>query len=589
MVPENRKEAIPPFAPFSMLQHVVARRTTVPARLGAIVTPLGHLFRVVKLQQVVLNAHDIFQICGTISGPQPDTLGMLNDPEFMRGLSSSFERSDQRVLSPFQISVVTQTFAKAGIFAEAKEVAVPEQDAISPESLMNMLQAMLINKMRDERKIKWILDTMGGLLNEFSPLHMTGTCRLLSQLQCSDFHFLGKLGKRVVEMKDDFSHQELATVFASMCFSKAPRYVLVDLCNVVEQRVEDLAFDDVEMVLHGLTLAGPQYNATLKVLVTHALEKVENLTVEVLCRFLQAFQILQYAEPAHKEIFADALVEKNMDLNERQATMALQALHSMTLLSAGIFETMTNRLLTFSRTLDVRNVVVVMDICSSVPYKTEDLMQALMDRAADCVVVMNAGIVGDMLELLGTYPPAKEHRLMLALGKLASRRVDLLGPMPLAKSVKGLAAMGYPDAEFYTNAATTFLRWGIKDFTVMEALLNGLCVSGGHGVADPRIVRLLASHMTPMCAQMSVQEVERANRYMCRLMCDDEWVYKALADRLKVFVKDVTPDVPEELQQLLQRGAAHDAARAAKQEERAASRGHRGGHRGGDGGGGSGF
>eukprot|EP00658_Telonema_sp_P-2_P084793 TRINITY_DN9510_c0_g1_i1.p1 TRINITY_DN9510_c0_g1~~TRINITY_DN9510_c0_g1_i1.p1 ORF type:complete len:116 (+),score=30.12 TRINITY_DN9510_c0_g1_i1:32-379(+) len=57
-----------------------------------------------------------------------------------------------------------------------------------------------------------------------------------------------------------------------------------------------------------------------------------------------------------------------------------------------------------------------------------------------------------------------------------------------------------------------------------------------------------------------LQEIERANRYMNRLGCEDDMVFKALADRVRVFVRDVTPDMPEDLQVLLARGAAAEAA-----------------------------
>jgi hypothetical protein len=120
-----------------------------------------------------------------------------------------------------------------------------------------------------------------------------------------------------------------------------------------------------------------------------------------------------------------------------------------------------------------------------------------------------------------------------------------------------LAHLGYGDPAFYLRATETFMRYGFKDFSQLEPILQGLCITAQ---CPPAMVRALASHVGHMAHSMSLHQVERANRYMVRLNCEDDWVFKQLAARVFNFVKEVTPEMPQEMQVLLQRGAPDPVA-----------------------------
>ncbi|RNC31288.1 putative mitochondrial RNA binding complex 1 subunit, partial [Trypanosoma cruzi] len=132
-----------------------ALSTAAPAAIASAVAtrpaPLDHIFQRCKLNLVEFTAQDIYQVCTTAYNM--DTIGMTQDPDFMRGIHDAFRRSDQTVLSPFQANLIADTFRKVGIISTPNEVAVPEEEAVSPESLIMVLRTMNITKQRDERKM----------------------------------------------------------------------------------------------------------------------------------------------------------------------------------------------------------------------------------------------------------------------------------------------------------------------------------------------------------------------------------------------------------------------------------------------------
>ncbi|KAH9578256.1 hypothetical protein LSM04_009511 [Trypanosoma melophagium] len=531
-----------------------------PATLATIVAtrpaPLEHIFQRCKLNLVEFTAQDVYQICTTAYNM--DTIGMTQDPDFMRGLHDAFRRSDQTVLSPFQANLIADTFRKVGIISMPNEVSVPEEEAISPESLILVLRTMNITKQRDERKINQVLKLMFPILEEFSPTQLSLTVSELARLKCTNTDFLGKLAKRIIESNDDLSALDISLTAMSLAYCPGVSHnILRRVFQIVEERMGEFQPEDYVNVLYALNALGPKFIGTFRRLVECGLEHVENMDAVTLTNYLVCFSTMDYKNREHIEIYADALVEVAADLSERELIQAFIALQRLRLLSDSMFGTMASCVLRYAPKMDPRNIAAVMDICSTVTYPSDPLMRALMDRAAECTRLLTPTQLGDILDIVGLYPPAREHTLVQLFGKQARLRLDLMGPDALAGATRGLANLGYDDAEFYIQAAETGFRYGFKDWSLLEPILMGLCMTAQ---CPPYMARVLGSHMAPMTRSMSLAEIERANRYMKRLGCEDDFVYKAMATRVLHFVKEITPDMPEELQILLQRGAVEPSA-----------------------------
>lgn len=82
------------------------------------------MFERIKLNMVSLNAHDVYSLCTTAF--HSDTIGMLQDADFMRGLADAFTRCDQSLLNPFQSSLIADTLRRAGINVSPNSLSVPE-------------------------------------------------------------------------------------------------------------------------------------------------------------------------------------------------------------------------------------------------------------------------------------------------------------------------------------------------------------------------------------------------------------------------------------------------------------------------------
>lgn len=532
------------------------------------------LLNTVRLQKVYLNAQDVYSLAGSIAAG--DHLKLMGDPDFIRGLKGCFDRSDQSVLSPFQVNVVNDLFNRAGLRVMPKDIALPDEEQASPESLINALLAMIATKNRDDRKITKIANMMKTMIPDFVPTQLVNAVKALSMLKCTDYAVLSQFGKRAAESHEDLSHLELATIVHSLCLTPGITHgVYLKLFQVVSMRCEDFRPEDTALILQGMIAVGPRYKQFLAPLVLQCLENVETLNGEVLGYFLGAITVMQYQDRGHTEIIADAMVERCHELSDRQVTMTLESMAELGVLSPQLFDDFAERVLPRIVKFDVRNVAGLIDVCSRLApgsTKVDAVMMALLDRCADAAILFSHNMLGDILDGIALYPPAKTHPATTALGKQVRRRMEGMGPPPLAKAVNGLASLGYADADIYVEAALVQLRWGFKDYSILEPILMGLVTCG---VQDPVLTKLLASHIPPMAKQMTLVQVERCNTYLNRLQSDDERAYRALADRVKVFVKEVTPDVPAEIQTLLERAAASQAEYEAKQEARRAARAQR--------------
>lgn len=552
-----------------MLQPAFVTTTASALTTARVARPLQALLNTIRLQTVAFNAQDVYSMCVMINSG--DTLKLMQDAEIMRGLQASFQRSQQSVLSPFQVTVCNETFRKAGIRAPPKDIVMPDDEQASPESLLNVLISMIATKNRDERKIAQTLKMMKGMIDDFVPAQLVAAVRHLSFLQCTDATFMSLLGKRLAETHDDVNTFDLAGAIMSLCLTKGVSHpVLVSLLEVANQRAEDMKADDMSLVLQGLIAVGPRYRPYLTGMVSHALENAETLDVNCLGYFLSAFAALEYKDRSHMEIFADAIIEKCHELTDRQLVATMQAIQTLGIITAPLFDAFAERAAVRAAKLDPRNIAALLDVCSTAPGNTDVLMRALLDRIAECAMLMNANQLGDVLEIIANYPPAREHSsVVAALGKSCKRRLEGMGPPPLAKAVYGLSSLGFSDADFYIDAALVQLRWGFKDYSIMEPILLGLVSCG---CTEPTVVKLLASHIPSLCRQMTVHQVERCNMYLNRLQCEDERAYRGLAERIKVFTKEVTPEMPQEIQALLERAAASQAEYEAQKEAKRAAR-----------------
>ncbi|CUI14336.1 Hypothetical protein, putative, partial [Bodo saltans] len=377
--------------------------------------PLEEIFRRVRLSLVEFNAQDVYQVC-TVAYNM-DSLGMMQDPEFMRGLHSAFQRSDQTVISPFQANLVADTFRKANIVAMPKELALPEEDAVSPESLLNVIRQMNITKTRDERKIEKVLMLMFPMLDEFTPSQLSLTISELSRIQCMDKQFMARLAKRVLQAADDLNTLDVSLIAMSLAFIPGIQHaLLVQIFLLVEQRSTEFLPDDYINVLRGLNALGPKFMKVFTVLVERGLEKVESMDAVLLTNFMVCFVTMDYKNREHVDIFADALVELSEDLSERDLVQAFVAMQRLNLLSQSVFSALAAYALHYAKRMDPRNIAPVMDICSGVSYNSEILMKTLLDRAAELTRALTPAQLGDILEIICLYPPAREHPIVELFG-----------------------------------------------------------------------------------------------------------------------------------------------------------------------------
>ncbi|KPA81542.1 putative mitochondrial mitochondrial RNA binding complex 1 subunit (MRB10130) [Leptomonas pyrrhocoris] len=515
---------------------------------------LQYIFHRIRLNLVPFNAQDVYQIC--LVAYNSDTIDLMADAEVMRGVADSFNRADQSVLTPFQASLVVDTLRKAGINASSKEVMVPEEDAVSPETLLDVLRAMNVHGgTRDEKKIAAVLEKVPRLLDEFSPSQLALALSELGKLRCSDADAMHKIAKRLFNFADDVGPLEASLVAKSLAMTRGTPYTTLRRAfSLAEQRISDFQPEDYTNTLVALQNAGRQYTRTFTKLVEAGLEHVENMDATTLTAFLVTFTQLEYTNREHVEIFADAFVDVANDLDEKTLVQAFVALQRLNLLHEDVFSSLVSCLLRYAALLDPRHLAPVMDVCSSAAHNSDVLMKILLDRAFECTRYLHPAALAEILDIVAHYPPAHTHPLVDVFGRQAQLRLEIFSSLDLARATRGLAHLGYRNPEYYTQAAQKGFMYGFKDWSFLEPILMGMSYSEEVPI---RTIKVLASFTAPMAKSMSLQEVERANRYFLQMKCEEDFVYRALANRVMHFVKEITPDMPQELQQLVQRGAVN--------------------------------
>jgi hypothetical protein len=513
---------------------------------------LPYIFERIRLSLVPFNAHDLYQVC--LVAFNNDTIGLMEDGDVMRGIAAAFARADQTVLTPFQVSLITDTLRKAGINSSPKEVMVPEEDAISPETLLEVLRCMNVHRgTRDETKIAKVLRHIPPLLEEFSPSQLSLALSELGKLRCSDADTMNKIAKRLFTFANELGPLEVSTAVKSLAMTRGMPHATVRRAFLLaEQHIPDFQPEDYTNTLMGLQSAGKQFNRTFVKLVEAGLNSVESMDAEMLTAFLVTFTQLEYTNREHVEIYADALVEVSNDLDERTLVQAFVALQRLNLLHEDMFATMLSCLVRYARLLTPSHLAPVMDVCSSVTHNSDALMKILLDRAYECTHYLHPASLAEILDIVAHYPPARNHALIEVFGRQARLRIEIFSPLDLARATRGLAHLGYRDPEYYTLAAQKGFMMGFKDWSFLEPILMGMSFAEEVPIST---VKILASHTSAMAKSMSLQDVERANRYLMQMKCEEDYVYRALASRVMHFVKEITPDMPQELQQLVQRGA----------------------------------
>ncbi|CCW69903.1 unnamed protein product [Phytomonas sp. Hart1] len=472
----------------------------------------------------------------------------------MRGIAEAFARTDQTLLTPFQVNLVVTTLRRVGVRCSPAALALPEADAISPESLLNVLTTMQVGGMRDERKVTEVIKLLPPILDECSPSQIATMIHELGRLQCADGNILARLARRLLTCGDSLSVLEVSLVVKALATSRVvPAGVLRSIFTMATSVMTEFQPEDYANCLDGLMVAGGQYSKFFNQIVEGGLNYVENMDAETLSRFIMAFTVLDYKQTEHVDIFADALVDLAEDLREEKLVDAFIALQKRNLLVRGdIFAAMMNCLVKAAPVLHPRLIGPVIEVCSQVPHNSDVLMGILLDRAVECVRVLPPFHFAGILDAIAFYPPARTHPIVGVFGRQAKLRVELMSPPLLAMAARGLATLGYDDSSFYTLLAETGFRLGVKDWWHLEPILMGLSIAGECPV---RTAKVIASHLAPMARSMSVSEIQRVSRYLGKLHCEEEYVYRALASRMIQFVKEITPDMPEELQVVLQKGA----------------------------------
>ncbi|EPY40422.1 hypothetical protein AGDE_03506 [Angomonas deanei] len=474
----------------------------------------------------------------------------------MRAIGDCFSVTDQSVLNPFQLNTVIKCLKVGGILVPKPSAVVPtDEDAISPQSLLEVLKFMAVNHVRDERKMKEVVKAMSNILEEFTTSELLDTLHELGNLQYAYPFFVEQLVKRVLASGEELTTMDLSGMFKALGKVRGVRPATMRrVFAEMEKKIGDMDLQDYRNVLEVLQMHGSTFAKELRTLTNAGLERVETMDAATLLAFLKVFALVRYDNRIHIDIYGDAILDVISDLGETNLVDAFVATQHLDLLSEEFFRVMTTALLHYMANLTPQYVSTVADVCSRVPHDSSEIMSALLQRVAQCVRFFSPVQLSRVVEVIGDYPPAKEDEfLVMALGKQCFLRMEVMDTQHCLPGVmRGLASLGYRDPAFYVAAVQLAQRYGFKSFSAIEGSIIGLTFTPDE--VPPSMVKIITSNIASLAKTLSLAEVRRAYHYMTVFHVEEDYVYRVLATRVLQFVKEINSEVPEDIQVLLQRG-----------------------------------
>ncbi|RNF22479.1 uncharacterized protein Tco025E_03079 [Trypanosoma conorhini] len=372
-------------------------------------------------------------------------------------------------------------------------------------------------------------------LRQMKPFEVASLVRALATINYQDYAFTNLIARRSCEVASKLSSSELCRTYFNL--SKLQSHdSLVAFVNQIEAQMERFHREQIQFVAMALErqpqIASAPARMVPKLLaraVSHFSEKDSVVYHRALLIVAARYNLSRH--PAVVKIIEDA--SKHLEsIPERDLLALLQSTVDLGVPAGtpGLAELLGKAEAVVS-TIDIRHVDALMDILSVLPMDTGGVMANLMNRLVADGGKLTMPQLTFILDLLSSYPPAKDNACVSALAFAASLRAEYFDREALEQVVLSLAQLNQFSDDFYALVAVLQgNKGGFRSFDNLASLMK--CCSRAV-VLDVRGQDMITKGILDLAPTMNDEELAEARRLLTRLGVNDKNVHQMIFRRAK--------------------------------------------------------
>ncbi|CCW69902.1 unnamed protein product [Phytomonas sp. Hart1] len=546
--------------------------TRTLARLTISKLPL--LLGAVRRGRISFNSDDIYRLCVLLQDAD-DVLSLKKDKEFMTLIAHQFhskygseseanegnENGKIVALGAFQKSLIDQVLMPYISLASSSEDLVVKGEVesavmklgskvLKEPSAVERLNAILeivsevfvVSSSSDKNsssssqnhrvaigmdQMQTIEKHMGALesqLRSLTPINVCNLVKALARVNYQSHKHTSLLSRRSCEVATQIPSSKICKLFFNLHKLNA-NDSLHALVNQIILCMENFSADDVYLIAHSLERqlnTTPSAARMLSLLAKQAIKKMHKATSSTYHRsLLNALSRYGFRDiVAVSTLFQDLMRFKD-NISERDLPVILQAAVNLRIPSSSkCYPMLLSRAeMLVEKSLELHLIDSLMDTISLLPLDSTALMASVMARLDhDAGKLSNPQLV-QIISLLSTYPPAKDHICIVSLSFTASVRKDSFDASGMESIIVSLSCLTHFTEDFFNIFEMLQLsKGGFRQLssllTVLESFTKEIVWS------EKRVQELISQAVMTFVPEMNEEEVRHCKKILMKLGFD---------------------------------------------------------------------
>ncbi|PWV14750.1 hypothetical protein C3747_33g249 [Trypanosoma cruzi] len=372
-------------------------------------------------------------------------------------------------------------------------------------------------------------------LRQMKPFEVASLVRALATVNYQDYTFTNLIARRGCEVASKLSLSELCRTYFNL--SKLQSHdSMVAFVNQIEAQMDKLRHEQIQFVAMALErqpqIASAPARMVPKLLaraVSHFSEVDSVLYHRALLIVAARYNLSRH--PAVLKIIQDS--SKHLESIAERDLLAI--LHSLVDLgipagTPGLAE-LLGKAEAIVTIIDIRHVDVLMDILSVLPIDTSGIMTKLMDRLIVDGGKLSIPQITFIMDLLSSYPPAKDNACVAALAFSASLRAESFDREALEQVVLSLAQLNQFSDDFYTLVSVLQKnKGGFRSFDNFASLMKWC---SREVALDVRGQEMITKGILGLAPSMNDEQLAEARKLLTQLGVNDKNVHQMIFRRAK--------------------------------------------------------
>lgn len=377
-------------------------------------------------------------------------------------------------------------------------------------------------------------------LRRLSPAEVSRLIKALAVANHHNYSHTSLLSRRGCEVAAELPLKDVCTMYFNL-HKINTHDSLHAMVNKIRAHVSELSAVDVFLVSQALERQAHTSSVSAGLVTALAPRAVAGLPAASSAAYhravLVAFSRYNMREHAAVAAVLRDVPAKASKAHEKDLLMILQAaceLGAVTPDLAPTYAAVLARLEETVPTMDIRNIDVLMDVLSFLPFDTSAAMQAVMARLDAAAGKLTVPQLAFTLQMLSNYPPAKGHICVVSLSFAAGLRAESIEAQHLEGIIVSLAQLQHFTDDFFVVADVfQAQKGGIRKLESLLAILDQCRVHFKGRNPDPRMASLVQNGVLGLAPSLNEKELGECRSLLRSAGLFDEAMEKRLLSRAR--------------------------------------------------------